>query len=308
LGSKAIAATQRGGAIVSDISGTTRDRRECWGRLGTFEFRLLDTAGIDSVRLKHSIRKPNLSKAGSSVSTFNTDTDTNTNTKLTDKTAQKYDNDNSPWVLSQMMQQTLEAAQNSHAILLVMDAKVGITSDWIQISKWLRRSIPKQDTQSIPIPNKQKVIVVANKLEGDAWNYDGSPVWDHLWELENAGFGSPIAISALHGEGMADLAIALIEIQKKYDQFQNIPIEDSQHDDTDSDSHDEEEKETPQKDSKDTAIKEKPLQMAILGRQNVGKVSHYFDIMPSTKLLILLDGYAFPSSHVTIHQFSHPPL
>ena len=41
---------RRGGAgqaIVSDVAGTTRDRRECVGGLGSLEFKLFDTAGVD---------------------------------------------------------------------------------------------------------------------------------------------------------------------------------------------------------------------------------------------------------------------
>ena len=36
-----------GSAIVSDVAGTTRDRRECIGGIGDIEFKLFDTAGVD---------------------------------------------------------------------------------------------------------------------------------------------------------------------------------------------------------------------------------------------------------------------
>ena len=44
--------TSKGNAIVSPIAGTTRDRRECWGRIGSSEFQLIDTAGIDGDRIQ----------------------------------------------------------------------------------------------------------------------------------------------------------------------------------------------------------------------------------------------------------------
>ena len=36
-----------GQAIVSEVAGTTRDRRECIGGIGAVEFKLYDTAGVD---------------------------------------------------------------------------------------------------------------------------------------------------------------------------------------------------------------------------------------------------------------------
>jgi ribosome biogenesis GTPase A len=40
-------------AIVSATPGTTRDRRECVGRIGGATFRLIDTAGVDGERIGH---------------------------------------------------------------------------------------------------------------------------------------------------------------------------------------------------------------------------------------------------------------
>jgi predicted GTPase len=275
----------------------------------------MDTAGIDGIRLKHSIgrekkNKSNLVVSSSILTTTTTSSSLpqilGTNDKdsssqiletnpynTTFKSHQRLLNtkqDDNPWVMSQMMQQTLEAAQNSHAILLVMDARVGITSDWMEISKWLRRNHhhrshhqhdddddDSNQGQQHHIPNKHKVIVIANKLEGDAWNYDDSPVWEHIWELENAGFGKPIAISALHGEGMADLAIALMELQTKWkEQYSNHDDNEQDQDDDDDIDNDDDEDRNDGEEEVATTIKEKPLQLAILGRQNVGKVSYVF--------------------------------
>ncbi|KAL7518911.1 hypothetical protein ACHAWX_006303 [Stephanocyclus meneghinianus] len=40
-----------GGAIVNPVAGTTRDGRECIGRLGDITFRLVDTAGVNGEKL-----------------------------------------------------------------------------------------------------------------------------------------------------------------------------------------------------------------------------------------------------------------
>mmetsp|Transcript_25537 Transcript_25537/g.53436 ORF Transcript_25537/g.53436 Transcript_25537/m.53436 type:complete len:84 (+) Transcript_25537:72-323(+) len=46
-----------GGAIVTPVAGTTRDRRECIGRIGGTIFRLVDTAGVDGEKIDHAFGK-----------------------------------------------------------------------------------------------------------------------------------------------------------------------------------------------------------------------------------------------------------
>jgi predicted GTPase len=69
-----------------------------------------------------------------------------------------------------MMQQTLEAAQSADLILLMLDARVGVTMDLVETARWLRKVKTGQ------------VVILANKLEGDGWSYDGSPVLENLQE------------------------------------------------------------------------------------------------------------------------------
>jgi GTPase len=190
---------------VSDIPGTTRDRRECLGRIGDTTFRLIDTAGIDGSRIHNG-------------------------TKDT--------------VTSQMMNQTWQAAQHADLILLVLDARVGVTTDWIETARWLRKA-----------SSGHKVLVVANKLEGDSWDYDGSPILENLMEVSRVGFGPAVAVSALHGEGFAELAIKIQELQAAKRREMGLPENRNDIDD-------------------DVLNDDKPLQLAILGRQNVGKVSN----------------------------------
>jgi GTP-binding protein len=191
----------RGGAIVSAIPGTTRDRRECYGRIGGTTFRLIDTAGVDGER----IGLLNMKKARDSME-------------------------------RSMIEQTLAAAKSCDLVLLMFDARVGITHDLEETARWLRK-----------LENTPRVLVLANKLEGDRWAYDGSPVMGHLEEVLRVGFGEAIPVSAEHGEGMADIAIVMEEVMaEKKNHSKGV--------DDDADEG-----------------KEKPLQLAILGRQNVGK-------------------------------------
>jgi GTP-binding protein len=227
--------TRSGGAIVSPIPGTTRDRRECIGRIGNVHFKLVDTAGVDGERI--SLLKTN-----------------------------KKGNDNDI-MEKNMMQQTLEAAKQSDLILLMFDAKVGLTQDLAETAQWLRKlgssSVNDDSRKDATTSNeiKKKVVVLANKLEGDAWlntvNTEDNhfPVMDHLTEVLRLGFGEAIPISAEHGEGLADIAILIEDMTNKKRERMGFPISDNEG-----------------ARGKETVISgEKPLQLAILGRQNVGK-------------------------------------
>ena len=82
------------------------------------------------------------------------------------------------------------------------------------------------------------VVLLANKCEGKLQEYS-------IYEAYSLGLGDPIAFSAEHGLGLLDLSDALNNIAE------NIP-------------QTEEEK-------ADDEISEKPIQLAIVGRPNVGK-------------------------------------
>jgi GTP-binding protein len=200
-----------GNAIISKIAGTTRDRRECWGRIGGTEFKLIDTAGVDGERIGLLVKRHGA----------------NTNP-----------------IETAMIQQTLAAAKSCDLVLLMFDARVGLTQDLTETARWLR----KLSTDS----QKPKIVVLANKLEGDRWAYDGSPTMDHLQEVERLGFGEAIPISAEHGEGMADIGIVMEQMlaEKRAQSPQEEASSVSNSDEPDV---------------------ERPLQLAILGRQNVGK-------------------------------------
>ena len=205
-----------GGAIVSSTAGTTRDRRECIGRIGATIFQLIDTAGVDGERIHQS--------AQPSKHPMETD----------------------------MMQQTRDAAKDADLILLMFDAKVGITTDLMETTKWLRKISGDRLKRLMP----REIVILANKLEGDRWNYNGSMEMDHLDDVSRVGFGEAIPISAAHGEGMGDIATIIEQLKEQKRIALGLPKMVKPDDDNINHSIPE---------------KEKPLQLAILGRQNVGK-------------------------------------
>ena len=228
-------------AIVSSVPGTTRDRRECIGRIGGTYFRLIDTAGVDGERLD-------------CYNTWQQKQQTSKRRRRQQKQNHNNDNDPDSEMVQAMMRQTSEAALQADLILLIFDARVGVTSDLLETARWLRRNRLKGNNN-----NKNSIVVLANKLEGIHWDYDGSPVLDNLTEATRVGFGEVIPISAIHGEGMADIAVLIEESQR-------VKLEEL------SDNNDDDnEKDHEGASSNDAPKVEKPLQLAILGRQNVGK-------------------------------------
>ncbi|MBT5663729.1 MAG: ribosome biogenesis GTPase Der [Rhodospirillaceae bacterium] len=132
---------------------------------------------------------------------------------------------------ARMRRQTELAVAESDVTLLVIDARAGLTPMDEHFAKWLRSA-------------SASVILVANKCEGAAG-------MDGLLGAFRLGLGEPMAISAEHGEGMGDLYDAL------------TPYADAVADDGFSagDVDDGEEELDPSR----------PIQMAIVGRPNVGK-------------------------------------
>ena len=218
----------RGGALVSAIPGSTRDRRQAVGRLGETSFLLMDTAGVDGLRLKSWYRARQRPKA------------------IDDDDEDDEDNDYE----RPMMEQAVLAAQSASVIFFLFDGRVGLTADDLETCRWLRRHVlspsNQQQQQQYQQDSPQRVVMVANKLEGTILD-DNEAYQDYLTEASRAGFGPAIPISALQGDGMADLAVVLMEMQ------QALGLTEDSDDETNEE------------------IKTRPMQMAILGRPNVGK-------------------------------------
>jgi GTPase len=134
-------------ALVDDLPGVTRDRREAQARLGDLTFVAIDTAGLEEAR---------------------------------------------PESLTARMQEQTEAAiAAADAVMFLIDARAGATPADRAFANLVRKS-------------GKPAIVIANKSEGRA-------AAAGLLEAYELGLGEPIAISAEHGEGLADLYAALRE-------------------------------------------------------------------------------------------------
>jgi GTP-binding protein len=139
-----------------------------------------------------------------------------------------FEEDDARTLPGRMRAQTEAAVAQSDAVLFMIDARAGITPLDEQIARWLR-------TSDAP------VMVLANKAEGKAGDAG-------LMEAFSLGFGDPVAISAEHGEGMADLFEILLPHVEK-------PVEEGLEDDSEA----------------EAADGMGPLKLAIVGRPNAGK-------------------------------------
>jgi len=132
-------------ALVDDLPGVTRDRREGEARLGDLAFKVIDTAGLEQAE------RDSLS--------------------------------------ARMQAQTEAAIKQADAVMFLVDARAGTMPADRAFADLVRRS-------------GRPAILVANKSEGRAGAAGAL-------EAYGLGLGEPVAISAEHGEGLADLYAAL---------------------------------------------------------------------------------------------------
>ncbi len=128
------------------------------------------------------------------------------------------------------------SVRDADLVLFVIDARAGLTPIDQHFAQWLRR----QD---------KLVLLVANKVEG---RLAASAVLD-AYEL---GFGDPVAVSAEHGDGIADLMSEIAD---------RLPPE------------------TPVADEDDDS---KPLKLAIVGRPNAGKSTLLNRLLGEERMLV----------------------
>lgn len=158
--------------------------------------------------------------------------------------------DEDPYTLSGRMRAQTEASlEGADAALFVIDARAGLTPLDEEIARHLRE-------QSVP------VVLVANKAEGAAG--EGG-----VLESYALGLGEPIALSAEHGEGIADLFGALWPIigaeAEAYEAAQDAAKA----------AYDEDDEDRPQG----------PLKLAIVGRPNAGKSTLVNRLLGEDRLL-----------------------
>ncbi len=114
------------------------------------------------------------------------------------------------------------AVGQADLVLFVVDARAGLTPADQHFARWLRR-------QGRP------VLLVANKAEGRS-------VHSQLLDAYALGFGDPVAVSAEHGEGIADLMTEIVA---------QLPA--------------------PEPEEEEADAADRPLKLAIVGRPNAGK-------------------------------------
>ena len=134
-----------------------------------------------------------------------------------------------------LRRQTGTALAEADLALMLIDAKSGLTALDRHVAGWLRRE-------------RKPVILVANKCEGRAAESFATEAWA-------LGLGAPIPLSAQNGEGLADLAEALIAATSD-----QAPAE----------------LQSPE---------QQPLRLTVSGRPNVGKSSLINRLLEDERLL-----------------------
>jgi GTP-binding protein len=144
-----------------------------------------------------------------------------------------------------MRAQTEVSLEGADVALFTIDSRAGITPLDSEIARWLR---------SANVP----VILVANKAEGRS----GDP---GFYEAFSLGFGEPVALSAEHGEGFADLFEALLpHLDEKQKDSEAAAAEAEEYDE-------------------DAPLG--PLKLAIVGRPNAGKSTLINRMLGENRLL-----------------------
>ncbi|KAG7371939.1 ribosome-associated GTPase EngA [Nitzschia inconspicua] len=142
-----LAGSHSGGAIVADEEGITRDRTYRQANFLGENFQIVDTGGL------------------------------------------VFDDDENTLFAKEIREQAMVAIDESSGVILVVDGQVGLTSMDQSIGDFLRKEV---------LP-RMPVLVAVNKCESEKV---GALNAAEFWNL---GLGEPVPVSALHGVGTADV-------------------------------------------------------------------------------------------------------
>ncbi|KAG7342852.1 ribosome-associated GTPase EngA [Nitzschia inconspicua] len=142
-----LAGSHSGGAIVADEEGITRDRTYRQANFLGENFQIVDTGGL------------------------------------------VFDDDENTLFAKEIREQAMVAIDESSGVILVVDGQVGLTSMDQSIGDFLRKEV---------LP-RMPVLVAVNKCESEKVGaLNAAKFW-------NLGLGEPVPVSALHGVGTADV-------------------------------------------------------------------------------------------------------
>lgn len=155
-----------------------------------------------------------------------------------------------------MRRLTERAVDMADICLFMIDARAGVTPSDLVFAEILRKK-------------SAHVILAGNKGEGSAADAG-------MIEAYSLGLGEPIRLSAEHGEGLNDLYSQLMPLEEL---FEAQARQDAPEVDVDVDEDDEGEDAVP------VPTREKPLQIAVVGRPNAGKSTLINQILGEEKML-----------------------